>query len=117
MEAVCEGVAEACGLSVGVVPGESRADANAAVSVAVATGMGHARNLAVVASGDVVIAVGGGWGTASEIALARKLGRRVVVLGGGPEIDGDGIDRAGDVDGALRLALSSVAGGGSGPSC
>lgn len=117
MQAVCEGVAEEGGLSIGVVPGESRTDANAAVSVAVATGVGHARNLAVVASGDVVIAVGGGWGTASEIALARKLGRQVVVLGEGPSITGDGIIRASGVEEAVALALSADPSGGSRPSC
>ena len=57
---------------------------------AVATGIGHARNLAVVASGDAMIAVGGEWGTASEVAFARKLGRPVVLLGRGPAIEGRG---------------------------
>ena len=57
---------------------------------AVATGIGHARNLAVVASGDAVIAVGGEWGTASEVAFARKLGRPVVLLGRGRRSTGRG---------------------------
>ncbi len=105
MTAVCEGVAEAGGLSVGILPGESREAANEAVGVVVATGIGHARNLAVVASGDAVIAVGGDWGTASEIALARKLGRRVVVLGGSAPLDGPGVLAAVTVEEALELAL------------
>jgi uncharacterized protein (TIGR00725 family) len=90
---------------VGILPGESRTEANEAVGVAVATGMGHARNLAVVASGDSVIAIGGGWGTASEIALARKLGRRVVVLGDASPVDGPGVLAATTVGEAVELAL------------
>lgn len=105
MGAVCEGVAEAGGLSVGILPGESRSAANQAVGVAVATGVGHARNVAVVASGDAVIAVGGEWGTLSEIALARKLGRRVVVLGAASPVEGAGVLLAGTVAEAVDLAL------------
>ena len=110
MEAVCEGVAERRGTSVGVVPGDSRTDANPSATVVVASGVGHARNLAVVASGDAVIAVGGSWGTASEIALTRTLGRQVIVLGEGPSIEGEGIRAARDVVEALRLARAALAG-------
>ncbi len=108
MEAVARGASEAGGTTIGILPGESRGEANPWIEHAVATGIGHARNLAVVASGDAVIAVGGAWGTASEIALARKLGRPVVVLGEGPAITGEGIVGASApaeaVDLALRLA-------------
>jgi hypothetical protein len=55
-----------------------------------------------------VIAVGGEWGTASEVAFARKLGRPVVLLGAGPAIDGDGIVRAGTPAEAVELALSAA---------
>ena len=65
---------------IGVLPTLSPADANPHVTHAIATGTGHARNLAVVASGAAVIAVGGEWGTLSEIAYARKLGRPVVAI-------------------------------------
>jgi len=105
MEAVASGARHAGGITIGVLPGESRHEANPWIAYTVATGVGHARNLAVVASGDAVIAVGGGWGTASEIALARKLGRPVVLLGGGPDIRGDGIVRAESAEDAVRLAL------------
>ena len=108
MEAVCEGVAERGGTSVGVVPGESSIDANAFATVVVASGVGHARNLAVVASGDVVVAVGGSWGTASEIALARTLGRQVIVLDEGPAIEGEGIVAAGDVTDAISLVREAL---------
>ena len=59
---------------------EAPAEANAHVAHVVATGVGHARNLAVVGSGEAVIAIDGHWGTLSEIAFARRLGRPVVAL-------------------------------------
>jgi uncharacterized protein (TIGR00725 family) len=80
MEAASKGAADAGGVVVAVLPTLSPADANPYVSYAVATGTGHARNLAVVASGQAVVAVGGEWGTLSEIAYARKLGRPVVAI-------------------------------------
>ncbi len=80
MEAASRGASEAGGTVLGILPTLSPADANPYVSHAVATGTGHARNLAVVASGEAVIAVGGEWGTLSEIAYARKLGRPVVAI-------------------------------------
>ncbi len=61
-------------------PAPHRAEANPYVTHAIATGVGEARNLAVVASGAAVIAIGGEWGTLSEIAHARKLGRPVVAI-------------------------------------
>jgi uncharacterized protein (TIGR00725 family) len=80
MEASARGAADAGGTVVGIVPTEAAEDANPHCTHVVATGIGHARNLAVVASGEAVIAVGGEWGTLSEIAFARRLGRRVVAL-------------------------------------
>ena len=82
MEAAARGATEAGGTSIGILPDEDRSRQNEQLSYSVATGVGQARNLAVVCSGDVVIAVGGEYGTLSEIALARKVGRRVVVLEG-----------------------------------
>jgi uncharacterized protein (TIGR00725 family) len=66
---------------VGILPSESRLDANPYVTIAVATGMGEARNAIVVRTADVVIAVHGEFGTLSEIALALKIGKPVVGLG------------------------------------
>jgi uncharacterized protein (TIGR00725 family) len=80
MEAASKGASEGGGTVLAVLPTLSPGDANPYVTHAVATGTGHARNLAVVASGDAVIAVGGEWGTLSEIAYARKLGRPVVAI-------------------------------------
>jgi uncharacterized protein (TIGR00725 family) len=80
MEAAARGAAGAGGTVIGIVPGESIAEANPHCTHVVATGIGHARNLAVVASGETVIAVGGEWGTLAEIGFARRLGRPVVAL-------------------------------------
>jgi uncharacterized protein (TIGR00725 family) len=80
MEAASRGAANADGTVIGIVPTISPADANPYVTHVIATGIGDARNLAVVASGDAVIAIGGEWGTLSEIAFARRLERPVVAI-------------------------------------
>ena len=80
MEAAARGATEAGGTAIGILPDEDRERANEHLSFSVATGTGHARNLAVVCSADVVIAVGGEYGTLSEIGLALKVGRPVVAL-------------------------------------
>lgn len=105
MAAAARGAKEAGGTTVGILPGDSVADANPWIDYAVATGTGHARNLAVVASCEAAIAVGGRWGTAAEIAYARLLGRPVVVLGPGPGVEGDGIRSAETPVEAVELAL------------
>lgn len=78
MAAASRGAAKAGGTTVGVLPGDDRADANEWVGVAIATGMGEARNALVARAADAMIAVGGEFGTLSEIALALKLGRPVI---------------------------------------
>jgi uncharacterized protein (TIGR00725 family) len=80
MAAVARGAASAGGEVIGVLPGTELGEANPDCTHVVVTGTGHARNLAVVGSGEVVIAVGGEWGTLSEIGFARTLGRTVVAL-------------------------------------
>lgn len=80
MEAACRGAREQGGLTVGILPGASAAEGNLWVEVPIATGMGEARNVIVVTAADAVIAVGGGYGTLSEIGHALKLGRPVVGL-------------------------------------
>jgi uncharacterized protein (TIGR00725 family) len=82
MEAAARGSTEAGGVAIGILPDEDRRRQNSYLTYSVATGMGQARNLTVVCSGDVVIAVGGEYGTLSEIGFARKVGRPVVVLEG-----------------------------------
>jgi uncharacterized protein (TIGR00725 family) len=81
MEAACRGARSRRGRTVGILPGEDRDAANGWVEIAVATGMGELRNGLVVRASDGLVAVGGGHGTLSEIALALKLGRPVVGLG------------------------------------
>ncbi len=80
MEAAARGATEARGVAIGVLPDEDQGRANPYLSYSVATGTGQARNLAVVCSGDVIVAVGGEYGTLSEIGLALKVGRPVVAL-------------------------------------
>jgi uncharacterized protein (TIGR00725 family) len=80
MEAASRGATEAGGTAIGVLPDGDRRRANPYLSYSVATGLGEARNLAVVCSGDAVISVGGEYGTLSEIGFARKVGRTVVAL-------------------------------------
>ncbi len=82
MEAACRGAKRAGGVTIGIIPGYDERDANPWIDHVICTGMGQARNAIVVASGQALIAVGGGWGTLSEIALALRLGRPVVLLGG-----------------------------------
>jgi uncharacterized protein (TIGR00725 family) len=81
MEAAAGGAINAGGTTVGILPTASRLDANPYLTIAVATGMGEARNAIVVRTADVVIAVHGEYGTLSEIALALKMGKPVVGLG------------------------------------
>ena len=106
MAAAARGAKSAGGTTIGILPGETRAGANEWTDYAVVTGIGHARNLAGVASGDAVIAVGGRWGTLAEIGFARVLSRPVVVLEPGWEIAGDGIERAETPAEAVELALN-----------
>ncbi|HKF80107.1 MAG TPA: TIGR00725 family protein [Thermoleophilaceae bacterium] len=87
MEAACRGAKEAGGTTVGILPGVDRGAANRFVDVALPTGLGEARNALVVRAADVLIAVGGAYGTLSEIALALKGGKRVIGLRSW-EIDG-----------------------------
>ncbi|MDX1645341.1 MAG: TIGR00725 family protein [Thermoanaerobaculia bacterium] len=83
MAAAAEGARHADGLVIGVLPGIDRhaSPPNRFVDLPIYTGLGQARNLILVLTADVVIAIGGEWGTLSEIALARKHGRPVVLLG------------------------------------
>ena len=80
MEAAARGAREGGGIVIGLLPGDDRADANPHLTVAIPTGLGQARNALVVSAADAVVAVGGSWGTLSEIALARRAGKPVVCL-------------------------------------
>jgi uncharacterized protein (TIGR00725 family) len=111
MEAVARGVKKKGGVSIGILPEADRRRAAPDLTYTVCSAMGYARNLSVVASGDLVIAVGGAWGTLSEIALARSIDREVILLdtwevtppeGGEP----DGVRRASTPAEAVELALT-----------
>lgn len=80
MEAAARGAKAAGGLTVGILPGTDAADANASIDVALATGMGEMRNALIARAAQAMIAIGGGWGTLSEIALARRTNTPVVGL-------------------------------------
>jgi uncharacterized protein (TIGR00725 family) len=108
MAAASRGAKAAGGRTIGILPGEQRDDANEWIDHVVITGIGHGRNLAVAASGQVVIAVGGSWGTLAEIGFARRLGRPVVILEPGWQLEGDGIERADSPEQAVELALAHL---------
>jgi hypothetical protein len=80
MEAASRGASERGGLVVGILPGESRSGGNPHLDVVLPTNMGHGRNVIIAQASDVLIAVGGGYGTLSEIALGLKMGKPVVSL-------------------------------------
>lgn len=84
MEAASRGCREAGGLTVGFLPDRDPSVANPWVTLPLATAMGESRNSLVVRAGEAVVAIGGSWGTLSEIALARKMGHSVVLLGDPP---------------------------------
>lgn len=88
MEAVSRGCNTAGGVVVGVLPGEDARTANRFVSIAVPTGMGVSRNRIVVLSGEAVCAVGGSWGTLSEIAFAMQAGKPVCGFGRWEKLEG-----------------------------
>ncbi len=80
MEAAARGAMQAGGITVGILPGQDGSDANEYITLPLATGLGEARNTVLVRGADAVIAIGGEWGTLSEIAFAMKIGRPVVLL-------------------------------------
>ena len=90
MEAASRGAAQAGGLVVGILPGEDATDANRWVSLPIVTGLGEARNAVLMRTAQAVIAVGGEYGTLSEIAFALKFGRPVVGIHTWQATDGSG---------------------------
>jgi uncharacterized protein (TIGR00725 family) len=92
MEAASKGASEAGGITVGILPGFTKNDANKYVTIPITTGLSHARNIIVVRSADAVIAVSGEYGTLSEIAIALKLGKPVI-----------GIQTWGNIEGIVNV--------------
>jgi uncharacterized protein (TIGR00725 family) len=123
MEAACRGAKAGGGQTVGILPGTSRHQANPYVDIPIVTGLGEARNLIIVRSADAVIAVGGEYGTLSEIAFALKLGVPVVGLDtwelskGGSRVEGivrvtspaEAVERAFQLGAEDRDAISESA--------
>ncbi len=102
MAAVCKGVNQMGGVTVGLLPGDDGGEANDWVQIVIPTGLGEARNALVARAGVGVIAIGGGYGTLSEMALALKWGRRVTGL---QTWDIEGVYRASDPADAVRFVL------------
>lgn len=111
MEAACRGAKSAGGVTIGIIPGTDEREANPWVDHVICTGLGQARNAIVAASGQVLIAVGGGWGTLSEIAHALRLGRSVVLLGGWADLlaSTDGQKQIHALDGHVIFAETPLA--------
>jgi hypothetical protein len=80
MKAVCKGAKEGNGITIGILPGNERAEANEFVDIAIPTGIGHRRNFLVVNSGDVVIAIGGRQGTLNEISFAMIFNKPLILV-------------------------------------
>ena len=94
MEEACKGAKEAGGMTIGILPGMDRSQANKYVDIPIATAMSQGRNAVIVRSADIIIAVGGRYGTLSEIALAKDLNKPVYGL------------KSWDIDGILNIKTS-----------
>jgi uncharacterized protein (TIGR00725 family) len=105
MEGACRGAREAGGQTVGILPGPDRVHANPYVTIPIVTDLGHARNVLIVRSSDLLIAISGGYGTLSEISIALKLKKPVVGLSTWPNI-GE-IKYVATSEEALNAALAS----------
>jgi uncharacterized protein (TIGR00725 family) len=103
MDAACRGARAQGGTTIGILPGLDRSAANPHVDVAIPTGLGEARNALVVRTADVLIAVGGAYGTLSEIALALGAGKRVIGL---DTWEIDGVTPVQSAEAALGAALA-----------
>jgi uncharacterized protein (TIGR00725 family) len=105
MEAACRGAKEAGGTTLGVLPGVDRGEANPYVDVVVPTGLGQGRNVVIVHTADALIAVGGGYGTLSEIALALRAGKPVIGVG---SWEVEGVVAAGTAEAAVAAAFDAL---------
>jgi len=106
MEAACKGAKKAGGTTIGILPGVDRQDENRYIDIPIVTGLNHARNIIVVRTSDVLIAVSGEYGTLSEIAFALKLGKTVISLDSWDV--GESIRKAKDPADAVEMAFDSI---------
>lgn len=109
MEAACQGAKEEGGSTIGILPGSDKSEANRFVDIPIVTGLSYARNLVLVRTSDAIIAVGGGFGTLSELAFALKLGKPVVAIDSWAV--SDKIITAKDAVEAVALAVKMAGGG------
>lgn len=107
MEAAARGAHEAGGTAIGILPGPDAAGANDWIGIPLSTGLGEARNALVVRGAEAVVAVGGRWGTLSEIALARKMGRHVTTLGD-PPVEELGLHASVDPESAAEWVIEAA---------
>lgn len=105
MEAACRGAKRVGGTTIGILPGHERRDANEHVDIAIATGLGEARNLAIIRTADGLIAIDGSHGTLSEIGFALRMGKRVIGL---QTWDIAGVVRAESPEQALELVFEGL---------
>ncbi len=112
MEAACIGAQRAGGITIGILPSYDPSEGNPYLDVAIPTGMGHLRNALVAQAGECVIAIGGGYGTLSEIGIALKIGRKVIGIDTWDVIDKSGkklkILRADKAEEAVNLAVGDL---------
>ena len=106
MEAVSAGVAASGGLIIGILPGSSPDEANPFVGIPLPTGLGEARNMVIAKSARVLIAVGGSYGTLSEVAYGLHFGKDVIGLEGAPAVEG--VQHADTVDAGMELAMAAL---------
>jgi len=106
MEAAARGAKEQGGTTLGILPGSRREDANRFIDIAVLSAMGHARNALIAQSSDALVAVDGEYGTLSEIALALKMGKPVVLLESGWNVKGARV--AHDPQEAVEMAFGLI---------
>ncbi|MFV2082217.1 MAG: TIGR00725 family protein [bacterium] len=105
MEAASRGAYEIGGTTIGILPGDDRHQANPYISIPIPSGMGVGRNVLIVRSSDTLIALPGGSGTLSEIAISLNIGKPVIDLG---RWGIEGTISASDPEGAVKLALSGI---------
>lgn len=112
MEAACRGAQRAGGITIGILPGQDGSAGNPFLDIAIPSGMGHSRNMLVAQAAEVVIAIGGGYGTLSEIGIALKMGRIVIGVDTWEAIDKSGkkikIIPARDANEAVDLAMENL---------
>lgn len=106
MEAVCEGVADVGGLSIGILPGYGPESANPFVGIPLPTGLSEGRNMVIARAARVLIAVGGSYGTLTEMAYGLHFGKTVIALDDAPQIDG--VTRVTGADAAIEACCEAL---------